>query len=548
MVKSASRFILPLLLAVLAVPVHAADFFAEVDRTELYANEHAMLTLSLSGSDTRLRAEGVSPNVDLTVLDSDFEFGNPRAEFRFNTARARGRATSSVTVELFPRRAGNLRIPAFTVDGLSTEPITLRVLPLPVDARPEVFVRSGVARDRLHVGEQTLLWLDLYHRVDLTGARLGGPLESHPRELEAHALPATERSERVGGIDYRVTRTAWAVSPLRAGELILTLPEVRTETRQGRQWRLPFSEQRIEVIPLPAGMTDPLIGRPELRVTLPDTLRAGEPAAWEIMLRSRSALNRLPATAPLVDPVAGLRSYMDPPERRIEVEDGDVVSVAVYRGHLLAETAGAMLSPALKQAYYEPADALLSAVEVAGRPLRAEPPVRSEDEARLLTPSAEVPERIADSAHEDRAVPWRTVALVLAAAWLTTLVAWYRVSRRRGTPRESRSGRDDPSRRLLTMLGGARTLEEGLDGWEQRHGSDEAVRRAIRKVQRLRYRPGELAATEREAALREAIDAALALLSARAEQAPRHPREAPDDPWSPQAFRLPPQAAADESR
>src|SRR5690606_27521550 len=123
----------------------SAGFVAEVDRKELYVNEHVVLTLALTDSETRLRAEGVSPNVDLTVLTGQFDLGAPRADFRFNVNRPRGRSTSTITVELFPRETGRLRIPAFTVDGLSTSPIELRVLALPADATPEVFARSGIA-------------------------------------------------------------------------------------------------------------------------------------------------------------------------------------------------------------------------------------------------------------------------------------------------------------------------------------------------------------------------------------------------------------------
>ncbi|MDR2877969.1 MAG: BatD family protein, partial [Chromatiales bacterium] len=241
-----------LLLAVAALPVWAApsgihDFSAEVDRRELYVNEHVVLTLSLTGSDTRLRAEGVSPNIDLTVLAGAFELGTPKADFRFNIDNNRGRATSSITVELFPRTAGRLRIPAFTVDGLNTQAIELRVSPLTTDTSPEAFVRSGVASKHLFTGEQALVYLDLYHRVELASARMGGALDSKPRDIAVHTLPASERTERVDGIEYQVTRTAWAASMMQAGEMTLLLPDIWVETRQGRRWRLPFREERIEV-------------------------------------------------------------------------------------------------------------------------------------------------------------------------------------------------------------------------------------------------------------------------------------------------------------
>ena len=138
----------------------AAEFVAEVDRKELYVNEHVLLTLSLSDSEARLRAEGVAPTVDLTVLSRNFDLGTPQADFRFNVNRNRGRATSTLTVALFPRAPGKFRIPSFGIDGVSTAPIELHVLPLADDAAPEVFARSGVVRQRsTSVNRHCSIWI-----------------------------------------------------------------------------------------------------------------------------------------------------------------------------------------------------------------------------------------------------------------------------------------------------------------------------------------------------------------------------------------------------
>ena len=64
-------------------------------------DEYVLLTLSLVNSDTRLRAAGISPNIDLTLLTRDFELGVPREDHRFNILRDRGRSTSELKVELF---------------------------------------------------------------------------------------------------------------------------------------------------------------------------------------------------------------------------------------------------------------------------------------------------------------------------------------------------------------------------------------------------------------------------------------------------------------
>lgn len=517
----------------------AAEFVAEVDRKELYVNEHALLTLSLSDSEARLRAEGVAPTVDLTVLSRNFDLGTPQADFRFNVNRNRGRATSTLTVALFPRAPGKFRIPSFGIDGVSTAPIELHVLPLADDAAPEVFARSGVVRQRLHVGEQTLLYLDLYHRVDIASARFGGALDSRPRlAIEAHALPTVERSESVSGISYRVTRSAWAISPLNAdAELTLLLPDIWIETRQGRQWRLPYGEEHITVRPLPDnGENAPAaIDRPRIEIDAPETVVAGQATPWEFTLRGRTALNALPATAPLRPAQPGLRVYMDPPQRRLETTaDGDVESVIVYRGFLLADAAGELHTPAITLPYYDTARGRVETMEVSGEPFRTLPsPIVADEQA----PAAAVAHTETDGQTAEQAA-WRWLALTLALLWIATLTVWAWQSgivRRMRTSRpahtSSVSEADDPLTPLLAALD-ARTLEQGLRNWQAEHGEDAALVNAIRQVQRLRYH--RRGANSDEDELKTAIDTALRCLNGRNV---RGSQRAPErDIWSPAAF------------
>lgn len=520
----------------------AASLTAETDRTELYVNEHVLLTLSLADSDTRLRAEGVSPNVDLTTLAADFELGTPQADFRFNIERHRGRATSTLRVALFPKRPGRLTIPPFTVDGVSTRPIELNVRPLAADARPEVFVRSGLARDRVHAGEQTLLWLDLYHRVALASARLGGPLETEPRAVEAHALPAAERAEEVDGLTYRVTRTAWAVSPLAAGEVTFFLPDVWVETAGDRRWRLPFREERLHAIALPEGLAaGTLIGRPGVEASLPERARAGEPVRWEVTVRSRTALNGLPPELPIAD-APGLAVYQDRPERVLDIVpgEGEVESVVRYTGHLLPGVAGDLAMPEIGLDWYDPATGNVETLTITGSPIAVSPaPVAPE---RALIPVAgppAVPERSPGW--------WPWIAGGFAALWIATLlaVAWrYRSRRFRPAP-AGPAVPAGPKERLLAALG-ATTLERGLGDWEARHGPDTELRDAVRAVQRICYgggRRGNGGIDEGE--LARAVETALSRLEGR-DTVTGGPAHAEADPWSPQAFHRSPVVSGPE--
>ncbi|MCC6303163.1 MAG: BatD family protein [Gammaproteobacteria bacterium] len=516
-----------------------ASFTATVDRKELYQNEHVVLTLSLADSDTRLRAEGVSPNIDLTLLTDQFELGVPRADFRFNLAREQRRSTSDITVELFPRRSGRLTIPPFTVDGLSTRPIALRVLPLPAAARPEVFARSGVGRRALHVGEQTLLYLDLYYRADIKTAELGAALETDPRQIEVHALPNTERSERVDGLEYRVTRTAWAVSPQIEAPVAFFLPSIWIETRAGRQWRLPAQEQRLAVHGLPADLpADGLAARPQLSQTPFESAAAGRILPWHITLRAAVGLNTLPERLPLAPATGAFKVYFDPPERRLEVgPDGGVDSVAEYAGYLMPLAAGTFTAPALALPYFDAARGALGQAALPAETLRVAP---GEPPADAPPPPVAAPPALAEvpaGAETSAAPAWRIAALALLCAWLLTLALWWRRSTRTGGGRRGKTAPPPVAatrgqalkRRLLAALGDARTLEQGLRRWEHRHGADADLRAAVRMLQQWCYRPADAVDEDAAHAL---VERAIAGMRG------RRPREnGPRDPWSPQSFR-----------
>ncbi len=522
----ALRMLAVAVLLLSASTAFAASLTASVDRRELFVNEHIVLTLALHDSETRLRAEGVSPNVDLTLLSDQFEVGIPRADFRFNLERNRGRSTSSITVELFPRHSGRLTIPPFTVDGLSTEAIVVEVLDRPAGAAAEAFAVSGIGARRLHVNEQTLVFLDLYHRVSLDSARFGGQVETRPQQVEMHALPQENRVETVDGIEYQVTRSAWALSPLRSGEVRVLLPDIWIETRQGRQWRLPHSEERIEVSPLPA--TAPpglLIGRPGLDVEAPAEVVTGRMTPWSVTLRAPTALNALPATLPFAEHDDALRVFMEPPERLLEARaDGGIDSVAVYRGALIALRPGTFALPGLALRWFDPGNGRIETLSVSGRPLR------------ISGARVDADHNGAGAAEVARGVTaetrlWQAVAALLTLSWLVAGALWWRRRHRRGRIRGPGAvvpGQDPLQQRLLDALG-TRTLEQGLRRHESAHGADGEVRELIRSVQRRRYHPG---AADDPDDLEARVDRLVTRLR-------RTPPPAPVgelDEWSPRSF------------
>lgn len=494
--------LLPWLMSIGAA--HAAELRATVDRRSLGMDEHVVLTLTLSNSDTRLRAQGVDPNIDLSVLTGDFHVGSPRDSHRYNLYRGQGRSTSELTVELFPKRTGTLTIPAFHVDGLSTAPLPLTVQAASSpDTAPLAFARATVNKSEVWQNEQLIAVLDVYTRVELETAQLGGEVITEPQPLDAlehRRLAVATRSDQHAGFEYQVMRTAWAIFPTQAGDMAIHFPEVWIAAKDGTKLRLPGEQLSTTVVPLPADVPlGTLVG--DVQLSLSPT-RTGQVThdlyAWELTLRASSLFNLLPSTLE-IRPVPGLQLYVDRPQRATEETSTGLVHVARYTVSAIPLTADSYRLPDVQVTYFDSASGQLQIAAVTGPTFDVKPNTTMSPSS---TPSSLAHAESMTSTHDTiPAFPWIVATACLFILWLITLLFWHKARSRirRATPAVTELRRGNPSRPLEAELLNAflaPSLAIGLREFEIRHGTNELLRRTVERVQRLYYGPGEFAPSE----------------------------------------------------
>src|SRR3569833_236879 len=545
-------------LALLLVPLlilssafaHAAQLHASVDQSALALNEPVTLTLALTDSDTRLRAEGVSPNVDLSVLAKDFDVGTPTVSNRYNVYQGRGRSTSELRVELFPRRAGTLSIPVFRLEGLATQALTLSVRALPADAVPEVFSRGSVSKGAVWQREQFIAWLDVYHRVKLKSASVGEYIDTEPLRIELmehRELPQSEREETVKGVRYQVTRIAWAIFPKESGELRIHLPDVWLVTADDRKLRLPYQDARVLVRALPANVTaDIPVGAPQLSQTPPvPPPAAGQLSSWTVTVQGRFSRFALPDLLPLPPAPAGIKLYADRAERSSDVKADGVTTALHYTLSALPELGGRHALPAVRLPYFDTERGQLAMAELAAPVLEVSAGATITAAPSNTASSARAPAAKQDKgmvANTDDVRVWQIGAAVFASLWLLTSMLWWRTTRLRPlTPQTPLPHAPAPPHQqhpllaqLLTALN-ARSLEAGLQTWEANNGVDQDVRAAVRAVQNHLYGPHKAGD---DAALTPQVAAAVVKIRETEKKQPT----AAIDPWRPESFSraLPP--------
>lgn len=516
----------------------AAELKSSVDRTQLSEEEHVRLTIELSNSDTRLRAQGVKPNIDLTLLTDNFTLSTPIDDHRYNIFQGRGRSSSSITVDLFPRHSGTHTIPSFSVDGLNTQPITIKVAPRSADIPAELFVRSGTNKEIFWVNEQVIAYIDLYHRVAIDEASFGDNLETEPTRIEIlphWKLDQSSRKESVQNFEYDVQRIAWSVFPQQAGEFTVQLPDVWITTKTGRKQRLSHQRLRLNIKALPEGVPENIImGKPEVHQTnLPAHTNQYELTHWSISIHAPVAVTSLPDYLPGVTLPEGLKLYADTARRNTLMNSSGIIDQADYIISAMPLEAGEYTIKPIHIPYFDIEKGEADYIALPAQAL-------SVASATPPKPVADIPSRDIEikAVNAPRASPhwiWPSATALFASLWLATLIAWWikqRNSQEKSTtptqaPALPKDTRPPLQLQLLNAMQ-SKTLEEGLANWQQHHPQDTTVAEAVRAVQKLCYGKSDDKPLDIEEKVKLAINTLRECAS--------RPQNPANDIWDPKAF------------
>ncbi|MFQ5469922.1 MAG: BatD family protein [Gammaproteobacteria bacterium] len=474
--------------------IQAATLTAQVDRKSLFSDEYLTLTLTLENSDTRLRAEGVNPNIDLTLLSDAFELGTPRVNNRFNINKNRGRSSSTLTIELFPKKAGEFLIPPFEINDTESNALTIQVQETPADKIPDVFIKTGLTKDSVWIHEQVIAYLDLYHRVELTSAKLGGKLDAKPTQMELAKLPQRIRKEIKHGISYNVTRIAWAITPTLTESYTLYFPDVWVETNTGQKIRLPFYDTGFSVRPLPKTVPNMiLVGKPMLsQTTIKPMTQVNAALPFDITLTAPVNGKLIPKELPHLPFPNQVKYYLDSIQQTTEEINGVINTTSTYKGYLLPLTEGKITLPDIELPYFDPETGEIGITQLTGQTLEITSPLLTVREQPVFNkPRQDNTASVQTSSESSHT--WQILTLFFAILWVGTII----ISRNRTAKKHVRKGGEKtrtsqhdyqhPLIKELLDAFGTRTIEQGLKRWEKQHGVDENMLATIKELQSACY-------------------------------------------------------------
>lgn len=353
------------LVAAMLQPAFALS--ARADRHELALGQ--ALTLEL-------RAAGAGPSLDAVRLDAlkgDFEVFRASAATSSRLREGRVETERSLTLTLYPLRSGRLRVPALSLDGRSSRPFEIRVLPAGPGV-PRVSFRLGLEPAAPNVRQAAVLELDIYDDGSL---QWSAPDLSNTPGLLVRRLEDEQRRETLDGASVSTHRYRWAILPLQAGRQALALPMLDA-TKFGVHLRYRAPPFAFSARPLPAYLPSYLpVGRPSLTARpLPTRLVVGRPVEWALTVRtaglSREGLVRLLSPQ---DASADLRFYPPRVSRADPVPQASPGQVWRVAFPIRPLRAGAVRLPRLSLPYYDPAAGRVEAVTLAGPLLEVADPV-----------------------------------------------------------------------------------------------------------------------------------------------------------------------------
>ncbi|MEE4382050.1 MAG: BatD family protein [Pseudomonadales bacterium] len=467
-----SRLLRPAIVALALLGAAAAQgsFEASVDRRVIDENDVLVLEL-------RHDAQVFVGNPDLSPLEEDFAILGSQRASQFTIVGGRTESVTTWTVTLQPRRRGELLVPALEYEGERTEPITVRVTAPTPDERAAlartVFFETEVSTSDVWVQEQLVYTVRLYYAAE---AVLFGDLPPAPTVDNAvvRALgDSRPGSELRDGVRYNLVEQRYAVIPQRSGTVrippetftgAVRLPEGGRTRRKNVRIESTGHDLAVRAQPeqWPAGV--PWLPARDLVLEerwseTPVRLRAGEPATRTLELAARGvAASTLPEIGASVPD--GVRAYPSQPALEEGLVDGTPVASRAEAVVLIANTPGALELPEVRVRWWDLERDETRVAVVPARRLEVRPATAAGGSAATPEPEAVEAQRPPAVPAEptpvrtvepfDPSLPWRTVAALLALAWLATGLAWWfarrRAAARRGAAPAVTAGRDPDGR------------------------------------------------------------------------------------------------------
>lgn len=382
--RRCALLILMALMLLGVMPTQAAGLLADPDRTRLGINETLTLRLIADG---RLKGEP-----ELSPLEKDFEILGRSTSSRTTILNGEMSQSREWVLELAPRHTGALLIPALTLGGERSQPVTVQVVSadqtVPNGGPRPLFLDTQADNLSPYVQEPFTYRVKVYYRDPPRQATLGDPqVDGATIEQRGEDQSYTEL---VDGLRYTVLERRYLVTPQRSGPLRIGAPRLEamvSDPRSGVR-RSPFAdldemlggrvfqgmpgwadlgggrrvvergpERTLEVRPQPAGSAEPWLPAQSIQLTdqwnpSPPKPRVGEPITRSLTITAQGvSASQLPTLDP--GQPEGARVYPEPPALEDLAGAGTPAATKTLKLALVPTQAGTLTLPEIRLRWWD---------------------------------------------------------------------------------------------------------------------------------------------------------------------------------------------------
>ena len=206
-----------LILTFLCAGAQAAvtEVTATVDANPIVVDESVNLVVTAN--------DDISSNAfDPSPLLKDFVVGNTSVSRQTRSINFQTTRLTQWTTRLIPRNPGTYTIPPFTIEGQTSQPITLSVLSAAASRAGRsrnLYVTTEVDADEVYLQQQIRYTAKLYLAADLQRGSLAAPKleEAEIRQIGQDK----EYNDIIDGRRFRVIERVFAIIPQKSGRFVI---------------------------------------------------------------------------------------------------------------------------------------------------------------------------------------------------------------------------------------------------------------------------------------------------------------------------------------
>mgnify|MGYP000076603733 FL=1 len=413
---------------------------ATVDRRQIEQQDTLTLTI-------RINDAGRYETPDLSELKVNFDVLGTSQNSRHSIINGSSSSMTEWTIPLYPKRTGQLTIPAIKIDGAKTKPIVITVTknaPAASGQLQPVFMESTISDSEAYVQQQLIYTLRIFTSIALNN---GSFTEPEFDNATIKQLSKNKFQRKLNGTTFIVNEMTYAIYPQQAGELIIP-EQVFTATQslgrnslfsrfdRGPMVRRVSEQHSVTIKPAPQ-LKNTSLWLPARNLTLvenwssnPRALRVGDSITRTITIKAEGVMAALlpPITFSTLD---GAKLYPDKGQINNQEQADGMVATRIDSTAIIPTRAGQLNLPPIEVSWWDTRTDRLRTANIAARTLTvlAAPADSSQQASQAFDHSTNpLQQKAGNTEIVYQSNPfWLWMSLVLSIVWLLTLAAFWRL-------------------------------------------------------------------------------------------------------------------------